>query len=123
MSYHSYAAPAPAYGGYSYAGRPAVRVAAPAVQADQYAVLVMEVPADARIYSGDKLVSESGLVRKFRVPARYAGQRCDFAVRVEVTRNGEVSSVTPSGSILPGQTATVRIREVDSDHLIAVTSR
>ncbi|MEZ6060042.1 MAG: hypothetical protein R3C19_06755 [Planctomycetaceae bacterium] len=124
MSYSAYGSTAAGYAATSGSRPAASQVAATAAspQPTTYALLVLEVPADAKIYSGGKLVSETGTTRKFRVPSRYNGQRCDYSVRIDVVRNGEVSSVNPSGTIEPGKTATVRIREVDTDRLVAVTS-
>ncbi len=125
MGYSAYGQSAAGYVANSQARQQAaarVAAATPRPQPTQYALLVLEVPDDAKIYSGDKLVSEAGTTRKFRVPARYNNERCDYNVRVEVVRNGEVSSVNPSGTIEPGKSAIVRIREVDTDRLVAVTS-
>jgi uncharacterized protein (TIGR03000 family) len=67
--------------------------------------LIVEVPADARLYIHDHLMEGSGSRRAFVTPALKAGQTYYYVMRADVTRDGKVRSETRRVEVKAGDTA------------------
>jgi uncharacterized protein (TIGR03000 family) len=77
------------------------------------AKLIVEVPADARLYIGDKLMKTGSSHRVFRTPELEAGQTYHYIVRAEVTRDGKKVEQTKRVIVRPGEEATASFTDLD----------
>jgi uncharacterized protein (TIGR03000 family) len=69
------------------------------------ATLVVEVPADAKLFIDDQPMKASAAKRTFQTPPLQPGQLYYYMVRVEVTRDGQSKSETQRVIIRPGEQA------------------
>lgn len=74
--------------------------------------VVVRLPADARLYAGDKLLNLSGGERQFVTPSLPAGQEYAYRFRVEYEREGETISVTKRIAVRPGLTASLEFSDL-----------
>ena len=74
--------------------------------------VVVHLPADARLYAGDKLLAMTGTERQFVTPALPNGQEFTYRFRVEYDRDGETISVTKRVAVRPGSTASVEFSDL-----------
>ena len=84
------------------------------------ALLVLNVPEDARVYLEDQAMRSTGSVRRYTVPRLAPGVGHNYTVRVEVERNGTVLSETVKTPIRAGQQVevTARIPDDRPDELV-----
>ena len=77
------------------------------------AMLVVNVPDDARDYLEDRPMRSTGSVRRYIVPQLAPGVGYNYTVRVEVERDGTVLSETVRTPIRAGQQVEVTVRIPD----------
>jgi uncharacterized protein (TIGR03000 family) len=114
-------------GGY-VAAAPAVQYAAPqgyaapqtAAPQAQVGYLDVKVPAGAKVYLGDQLMTLEGVERRFATPPIKAGDQFVTTVKVEIDREGTTITRTAEARVLPGQVVAVPI-ELDTDEPVALT--
>jgi uncharacterized protein (TIGR03000 family) len=79
-------------------------VAMPAAPTGQsVAYLNVRVPADAKVYLQDQLMTLAGEERRFVTPELSAGVSSVYSVKVEVVRDGQTLSKTAQATISAGQ--------------------
>jgi uncharacterized protein (TIGR03000 family) len=67
------------------------------------AKLVVEVPADAKLYIDDQLMKSSAAVRSFSTPELEIGQAYYYILRVESVRDGKTYEETKSVVVYAGE--------------------
>jgi len=75
------------------------------------ATVVVELPADARLFADGAPITLTGPVRVFRTPELQTGLKYSYTLKVEVDRGGRVASDTKVVDIEPGKTTRVRFGE------------
>jgi uncharacterized protein (TIGR03000 family) len=89
---------------------PTSYVAAPVVQPSTgVAYLNVNVPADAKVYLQDKLMTIGGTDRRFVTPEIQAGVQYLYTVKVEIVRNGQTVSKTAQATVVAGQEVAVAV--------------
>jgi uncharacterized protein (TIGR03000 family) len=88
-------------------GSPALRAAEGAAPA----TVVVEAPADARLYFDGEPTRQTGDVRTFVTPALPDGKAHTYDLRIEVTRQDKVVSRTERISVRAGQTTRVDLNQ------------
>ena len=72
------------------------------------AYLNISVPADAKLYLQDQLMTVEGAQRRFVTPVIQAGETHLYTVKVEVVRDGKTLTKTAQTTVTPGQEASSR---------------
>jgi len=75
-----------------------------AIKAEK-ATVVVEVPADAKLFVDDKVTKTEGTTRSFSTPELTAGQEYYYVVRAEVARDGKPVSETKRVTVKAGEVA------------------
>jgi uncharacterized protein (TIGR03000 family) len=86
------------------------------------AKVVIEVPADAKLYIDDQLMKTTSERREFRTPALKKGETYYYEVRAEVMRDGKPISETKKVVVRAGEEATANFKDMGSS-LASVKSR
>ena len=73
------------------------------------AYLKVNVPADAKVYLQDQLMTIGGTDRRFVTPQMQVGVQHVYTVKVEVVRNGETVSKTAQATVGAGQEVSVAV--------------
>ena len=73
------------------------------------AYLNINVPADAKLYLQDQLMTVEGTQRRFVTPAIQAGETHLYTVKVEVVRDGKTLTKTAQTTVTTGQEAFVAV--------------
>jgi uncharacterized protein (TIGR03000 family) len=81
--------------------------AAPVTSAVAY--LNISVPADAKLYLQDQLMTVEGADRRFVTPVIAAGETHMYTVKVEIVRDGKTLTKTAQTTVTPGQEAYVAV--------------
>jgi uncharacterized protein (TIGR03000 family) len=76
--------------------------------------LIVEVPADAKLFIDDKPMKTTSDKRSFSTPALMEGEKYYYEVRVEVMRDGKPVSETKKVTIKAGEVARVDFKKMDS---------
>jgi uncharacterized protein (TIGR03000 family) len=79
------------------------------------AKLVVELPANAKLYIDDKPMKNVAGVRSFNTPALEPGQAYYYLVRVETVRDGKPVSETRRVIVRAGQIARADFKDLESD--------
>jgi uncharacterized protein (TIGR03000 family) len=109
-------------GYYTTANVAAPQVVAPAAQA-QVGYLTLNVPADARVYLQNQLMTLTGPQRRFVTPAIQTGSQYISPVRVEVVRNGQTIAKTAQARVNPGQNLQIAFSfDTASGNTVAMTN-
>jgi uncharacterized protein (TIGR03000 family) len=66
--------------------------------------LVLNVPADAKVYLVNQAMTLTGTTRNFSVPKLEGGKTYDYPIRVEIVRDGQTLTVSGQQKIKAGQT-------------------
>ncbi len=74
------------------------------------AYLNVNVPADAKVYLENKLMTLGGTDRRFVSPQLPLGSQHVYTVKVEVERNGKTITKTTQAAILAGQEIAVSVK-------------
>jgi len=74
------------------------------------AYLNVNVPADAKVYLENKLMTLTGTDRRFVSPQLPVGSPYVYTVKVEVERNGKTITKTTEASIIAGQEIAVSVK-------------
>jgi uncharacterized protein (TIGR03000 family) len=74
------------------------------------AYLNVNVPADAKVYLENKLMTLSGTDRRFVTPQLPVGSQHVYTVKVEVERNGQTFTKTTQAGIAAGQEIAVSVK-------------
>ena len=82
-------------------------VVAPATSGVAY--LNVNVPADAKVYLQDQLMTVEGTQRRFVTPTIEAGDQHLYTVKVEVVRDGKTITKTAQTTVALGQEAVVSV--------------
>ena len=90
----------------------------PPVKPGTSAKLIIEKPADAKIFVDDKLVTSEGTRQTFATPVLDPAQAYYYTVRVEAVRDGKPSSETRRVIVRSGET----VQELFRDGGIATAS-
>lgn len=133
---------APTYPGTVYPGTMAPGTAAPSGEALPYpedtnkskdkkegmlssnrAKLVVEVPANSKLFIDDKLMKNASGVRSYNTPALQPGQAYYYIVRVETVRNGKPVSETRRVIVRAGQIARADFNDLQSDAVRTVQAK
>jgi len=78
------------------------------------AVVVVQVPADARVYFDNQPTKQAGEMRTFSTPDLPAGKAFFYEVRADVMRDGKVTAQTRRVAVRAGQTTRVDLRSEDA---------
>lgn len=78
------------------------------------AMLVVELPANAKLYIDDQPMKTTSAKRTFQTPPLQPGQLYYYLVRVEVVRDGEVKTETRRVIIRPGEEARASFPNLES---------
>ena len=73
------------------------------------AYLNINVPADAKLYLQDQLMTVEGTQRRFVTPAIQAGETHLYTVKVEIVRDGKTLTKTAQTTVTTGQEAFVAV--------------
>jgi uncharacterized protein (TIGR03000 family) len=73
------------------------------------AYLNINVPADAKLYLQDQLMTVEGATRRFVTPTIQAGEQHLYTVKVEVVRDGKTITKTAQTTVTLGQEAVVTV--------------
>ncbi len=73
------------------------------------AYLNVNVPADAKVYLQDQLMTVGGTDRRFVTPQMEDGVQHVYTVKVEVVRNGQTVSKTAQATVAAGQEVGVAV--------------
>ena len=85
-------------------------VAAPVVAPTTgVAYLNVSVPADAKVYLQDQLMTVGGTQRRFVTPQMENGVQHVYTVKVEVVRNGQTITKTAQAAVAAGQEVGVSV--------------
>jgi uncharacterized protein (TIGR03000 family) len=76
------------------------------------AKLIVELPADAKLYIDDQLMKSTTAVRQFNTPELQPGQTYYYMVRVEVPGDGTPQSVTRRVLVRAGEEVTADFKDV-----------
>jgi len=79
------------------------------------AKLVVELPADAKLYIDDRPMKAAAGVRTFNTPTLEPGQAYYYMVRVETMRDGKPVSETRRVIVRAGQIARADFKDLDSE--------
>jgi uncharacterized protein (TIGR03000 family) len=93
--------------GYLVANNSFVAPVAPATTGVAY--LNVSVPADAKVYLQDQLMTNEGTDRRFVTPQLVNGVQHVYTVKVEVVRNGQTISKTAQAVVAAGQQVGVAV--------------
>jgi len=74
------------------------------------AYLNVNVPADAKVYLENKLMTLGGTDRRFVTPQLPLGSQHVYTVKVEVVRNGQTITKTTEAAIVAGQEIAVSVK-------------
>jgi uncharacterized protein (TIGR03000 family) len=85
------------------------------------AKLVVEVPADAKLYIDDQLMKSTASVRSFSTPELEAGQAYYYIVRVESIRDGKTYEETKSIVVRAGEN--VRASFTGLEPVVSIAAR
>jgi uncharacterized protein (TIGR03000 family) len=83
--------------------------------------MIVEVPAEAKLFIDDKPMKTISGTRSFSTPALVQGETYYYEVRIEVMRDGKPVSETKKVVIKPGEVAKVNFKTMESP--AAVTAR
>lgn len=75
------------------------------------ATIVVELPADARLFCDGAPITLTGPVRVFRTPELQPGLKYSYTLKIEVDRGGRVLTDSKVVDIEPGKTTRVRFNE------------
>jgi len=75
--------------------------------------LIVEVPADAKLYIDDQAMRTNAEVRSFQTPDLDQGQAYYYIVRAEMVRDGQPVSETRRVTVKAGEVSRVQFREGD----------
>jgi uncharacterized protein (TIGR03000 family) len=73
------------------------------------AYLNINVPADAKLYLQDQLMTVEGAQRRFVTPTIQAGESHLYTVKVEVVRDGKTITKTAQTTVTLGQEAVLTV--------------
>jgi uncharacterized protein (TIGR03000 family) len=82
-------------------------------KSDGTARLIIEVPAEAKLYIDDQPMKTTSARRTFSTPALEAGQTYYYILRAEVTREGKTQSETKRVLIRSGDTVRASFPELE----------
>jgi uncharacterized protein (TIGR03000 family) len=89
----------------------------------QRAMIVLDVPADAKVFFQDEPTSSTGELRRYRSPALEAGKKFVYTIRVEVQRNGHVVSNTQEPRLQAGSRVEIAFDLAEADGDLVATER
>jgi uncharacterized protein (TIGR03000 family) len=101
--YYTASTPSTATAGYY------VETSAAAAPSVNVGYLNVSVPADAKVYLQDQLMTVTGTQRRFVTPELTAGVQHVYTVKVEVVRNGQTVTKTTQATIAAGQEVAVSV--------------
>jgi uncharacterized protein (TIGR03000 family) len=76
--------------------------------------LIVEVPADSKLFIDDKPMKTTSEKRSFSTPTLVEGESYYYEVRVEAMRDGKPVSETKKVTIKAGEVAKVDFKKMDS---------
>jgi uncharacterized protein (TIGR03000 family) len=103
---------------------PAPAVPAPAKSASDLprAKVVIDVPAQARLYIDDQLMPNKAGKRTFVTPPLRAGQQYFYDVRIELTENGQTQVQSTRVVLRPGDVVAATFNNTNSGTALVSTS-
>jgi uncharacterized protein (TIGR03000 family) len=94
-----------------------VTAPAPAIAAaTNVAYLNVSVPADAKVYLQNQLMTVEGTQRRFVTPQIAAGTQLVYTVKVELVRNGQTLSKVSEAVVAAGQEIAVAVTEAQNEN-------
>jgi uncharacterized protein (TIGR03000 family) len=85
----------------------------PEANAANRARLIVELPADAKLYIDDQLMRTTSERRAFNTPLLLRGQTYYYELRAEVLRDGKPVAVTKRVTLKAGDIVQARFSDVD----------
>jgi uncharacterized protein (TIGR03000 family) len=82
--------------------------------------LIVEVPADAKLYIDDQLMKSTATTRSFSTPTLEAGQSYYYEVRVEVVRDGKTFEGSKRVIVRAGEQIRAAFSEADTGSALSV---
>jgi uncharacterized protein (TIGR03000 family) len=76
------------------------------------ATIVVEVPADAKLYFDDHLTRQTGAVRTFTTPPLRAGKAFSYELKAEMVQQGKPMSRREQVTVRAGETSRVDMKEI-----------
>lgn len=86
---------------------------------DRFAYVVVQLPADAKLFLGGNVTSVSGSVRKFKIPVSDTSKEYSYTIRAELTRHGQTYVAESTESLVAGKTISIKVNDVP----VALASR
>jgi uncharacterized protein (TIGR03000 family) len=87
----------------------------PMTSAPSRAKLVVELPADAKLYVDDRPMRTTSEVRSFNTPVLEPGQTYYYELRAEVIRDGQPVTATKRVLLRAGEVVRARFAEMDAE--------
>jgi uncharacterized protein (TIGR03000 family) len=87
------------------------------------AKLVVELPADAKLYIDDLPMKTTSGVRSFNTPTLEPGQIYYYMVRAEVVRDGKPVTETRRVLVRAGQTARASFKDIEAETVTTVRAK
>jgi uncharacterized protein (TIGR03000 family) len=84
--------------------------------------LVVEVPADAKLYIDDQLMKTASAKRVFNTPTLEPGQQYYYILKAEVVREGKTYSETKRVLVRAGQEIKAAFPELESEAIAKAES-
>lgn len=102
-SYGSHGSSGGSYGSHgSSGGYSGGEAAAYRAETNQRAMMVLSVPADAKVFFQDQPTSSTGTRRQYRSPVLESGKTFMYTIRVEVERDGQLVANTQQPRVQAG---------------------
>jgi uncharacterized protein (TIGR03000 family) len=98
---------------------PAPKPTAPEVSAPPRARVIVELPADAKLYIDDQLMKTTSERRTFNTPLLEDGQAYYYELRAEVVRDGKPVSVTKRVTLKAGDVVRARFGDMEPAETIS----
>jgi uncharacterized protein (TIGR03000 family) len=92
-------------------------------QAPNRAKLIVELPADAKLYVDDRPMNTTSNVRTFNTPELEPGQLYFYELRIEVQRDGKQVTETKRVIIKAGDVVRANFPKVETESVAAVKAR
>lgn len=79
---------------------------------DRFAYVVVQLPADAKLFLGGNKTSVSGAVRKFKIPVSDSSKEYSYTIRAELVRHGQTYVAESTESLVAGKTISIKVNDV-----------
>lgn len=80
---------------------------------ENFAYVVVQVPEDAKLFLGGHATATTGTVRKFKIPVGESQDGHEYVIRTEVIRDGETYVAEATETLVPGETVSVKVKDIE----------